>query len=223
LRADESFAEEPYHSDLAIGYHIEVATDTIVGCVGLEDRCCGVLQEVEFLAVGDSLLAILKGSGALCRPDELAGPMIFTLRYHVSQRFCHLGHVRRMISEVVHEAEELEHLLLSGRLRKVQNLQALLWSERGPSRGDEVTDVFDLLETQFGFPGVDSDLLRAQALEHSPCVGEEVGVGLAVYEYIVDVDFANFVDKSLEDLVLHTALKVRASSFQSHSNPCPLV
>ena len=86
-----------------------------------------------------------------------------------------------------------------------------------------MTDVFDLLETQFGFPGVDSNLLRAQALEHSPCVGEEVGVGLVVYEYIVDVDFANFVDKSLDDLVLHTALKVRASSFQSHSNPCPLV
>ena len=43
-----------------------------------------------------------------------------------------------------------------------------------------MTDVFDLLETQFSFPGVDSDLLRAQALEHSPCVGEEVGVGFAV-------------------------------------------
>ena len=79
----------------------------------MEDRCGGVLQEVEFLAVGDSLLAILKGSGAFCRPDELAGPTIFALRYHVSQRFCHLGHVWGMISEVVHEAEELEHLLLS--------------------------------------------------------------------------------------------------------------
>jgi hypothetical protein len=44
-----------------------------------------------------------------------------------------------------------------------------------------------------------------------------------VYEYIVDVYFAYAVNKSVEDLVLHTALKVRASSFQSHSNPCPLV
>ena len=52
-----------------------------------------------------------------------------------------------------------------------------------------MTDVFDLLETQFGFLGVDSDLLRAQALEHSSCVGEEVRVGFAVYEYIVDVYF----------------------------------
>ena len=69
-------------------------------------------------------MAILKGSGALCRPDELAGPMIFAIRYHVSQGFCHFGHDWGMISEVVHESEELEHLLLSGRLRKVQNLQA---------------------------------------------------------------------------------------------------
>ena len=45
-----------------------------------------------------------------------------------------------------------------------------------------VTDVFDLFETQFGFPGVDSDLLSAKALEHSSCVGEEVWVGFAVYE-----------------------------------------
>ena len=83
-----------------------------------------------------------------------------------------------------------------------------------------MTNVFDLNETQFGFPGVDSDLLRAQALETSLCVGEEVWVGFAVYEYIVD---AYFVDKAFEDLVLHTVLKVRASSFQSHSNPCSLV
>ena len=80
MRTNESFSEEPYHSDLAIGYHIEVATDTIFGGVSLEDWCGGVLQEVEFLAVGDSLLAVLKGSGAFCRPDELAGPSIFTLR-----------------------------------------------------------------------------------------------------------------------------------------------
>ena len=63
---------------------VKVGQDTIVGGVGLEDWCSGVLQEVEFLAVGDSLLAILKGGRALCRPDELAGPLIFTLRYHFS-------------------------------------------------------------------------------------------------------------------------------------------
>ena len=73
----------------------------------MEDWCSGVLQELEFLAVGDSLLAILKGSGALYRPDELAGPLIFTLRFHLSQGFYHLGHVWGMISEVVHESEEL--------------------------------------------------------------------------------------------------------------------
>ena len=82
-----------------------------------------------------------------------------------------------------------------------------------------MTDVFDLFETQFGFPGVDSDLLSAKALEHSSCVGEEVLIGFAVYEYIVDVYFAYLVDKAVENLVLHTALKVRASSFQSHRPP----
>ena len=53
-----------------------------------------------------------------------------------------------------------------------------------------MTDVFDLLETQLCFPGVDSYLLSAKVLEHSSCIGEEVSVGFAVYEYIVDVYFA---------------------------------
>jgi hypothetical protein len=73
------------------------------------------------------------------------------------------------------------------------------------------------------FPGVDSDFLSVKALEHSSCVGEEVWIGFAVYEYIVGVYFAYLVDKAIENLLLHTALKVRTSSFQSHSNPCSLV
>ena len=71
--------------------------------------------------------------------------------------------------------------------------------------------------------GVDSDVLSAKALEYSSDVTEELRIRSAVYEYITDVYFAYSVNKSIEDLVLHTALKVRASSFQSHSNPCPLV
>ncbi len=42
-------------------------------------------------------------------------------------------------------------------------------------------------------------------------------------EHIVDVDLAYFVDQAVKDLVLHSALKVRASSFQSHGNSVPLV
>ena len=48
----------------------------------------------------------------------------------------------------------------------------------------------------------------AKALEYLSDVTEELRFGFSV-------------NKSVEDLVLHTALKVRASSFQSHSNPCP--
>jgi hypothetical protein len=44
-------------------------------------------------------------------------------------------------------------------------------------------------------------------------------MSFAVDEYIVDVDLTYAV----EDLVLHTALKVRVSSFLSLSNLCPLV
>ena len=68
------------------------------------------------------------------------------------------------------KAVELEHFFLSRRLRKAQDLQALLWSKRGTSK---VTDVFDLL---------DSNLFSAYALEHSSCVGEEVSVVFAVIE-----------------------------------------
>ena len=90
-------------------------------------------------------------------------------------------------------------------------------------RRDEVTDVFDPWETKRGLLGVESDVRSAKALEYLSDVTEELRFGFAVYEYIVDVYFAYFVSKSVEDLVQHTALKVRASSFQSHSNPCPLV
>ena len=67
-----------------------------------------------------------------------------------------------MISEVIREADELEHLLL----RKVKDLQSILWGERGACSGDEVTDVFDLWETKLGLLGVDSDVRSAKALEY---------------------------------------------------------
>jgi hypothetical protein len=49
---------------------------------------------------------------------------------------------------------------------KVKDLQSLLCGERGACRGDEVTDVFNPRETKLGFLGVDSDVLRAKALEY---------------------------------------------------------
>ena len=123
-----------------------------------------------------------------------------------------------MISEVIREADELEQFLLSRGWRKVKDLQSLLWDERGACRGDVVTDIFDLRETKLGFLGVDSDILSAKALKYSSDVTEDFRFGFAVYEYIVEVYFTYFINKSIEDLVLHTA-----RSFQSHSNPCPLV
>ena len=136
-------------------------------------------------------------------PDELASPLVFAERYHVSQGFHHVGHVRNMISEIIREADELEHLLLSRGLRKVKDLQSLLWGERDACRGDEVTDVFDLWETKLCFLGVDSDILSAKALEYSSDITEELRIGFAVYEYIVDVYLADFISKSIEGLVLH--------------------
>ena len=65
--------------------------------------------------------------------------------------------------------------------------------------------------------GVNCDVLSAKALEYLSDVTEELRFGFAVYEYIADVYFAYSVNKSVEDLVLYTALKVRASSFQSHN------
>jgi hypothetical protein len=108
-----------------------------------------------------------------------------------------------MISELILEADELGHLLLSRGLRKVKDLQPLLWGERGACRGDEVTDVFNLWETKLGLLGVDSDVRSAKALEYLSDVTEKLHFGFAVYEYIVDVYFAYSVNKSVEDLVLH--------------------
>ena len=69
-----------------------------------------------------------------------------------------------------------------------------------------MTNVFDLWETKLCFLGVDSDILSAKALEYSSDITEELRFGFAVYEYIVDVYLADFINKSIEDLVLHTAL-----------------
>ena len=95
-----------------------------------------------------------------------------------------------MISEVIREADALGHLLLSRGLRKVKDLQSLLWGERGACRGDEMTDVFDPWETKRGLLGVESDARCAKALEYLSDVTEELRFGFAVYEYIVDVYFA---------------------------------
>ena len=67
-----------------------------------------------------------------------------------------------------------------------------------------MTDVFDLLETMLGFLGVDGDVLSAKALEYSSDVTEELRFGFAVYEYIVDVYLADFVNESIEDLNTRT-------------------
>ena len=86
------------------------------------------------MTVRYSLLAKLERCRAFCCPDELASPLVFAERNHVSHGFHHFGHVRNMISEVIREADELEHLLLSRGLRKVKDLQSLLWGERGSFR-----------------------------------------------------------------------------------------
>ena len=43
LRPHQSFTEEPNYSQLVIGDHVEVSTDTIVRCVSLQDRSGRVL------------------------------------------------------------------------------------------------------------------------------------------------------------------------------------
>jgi hypothetical protein len=86
-----------------------------------------------------------------------------------------------------------------------------------------VTNVFNFCETQFYFPGVDSNVLIEQAIKHTTCVIKKFWIRLAMDEYIVDVDLVYFIDQAVKDLVLHSALKVRASSFQSHGNSVPLV
>ncbi len=84
LSAREGLAEKPNYSYFAISHHVEVTTDTAVGSVSLENRCTGVLQEIKFLAVRDSLLTKLESGGAFCHPDKLASPLVFTERNHVS-------------------------------------------------------------------------------------------------------------------------------------------
>ncbi len=72
-----------------------------------------------------------------------------------------------MISEVIREADELEHLLLSRGLRKVKDLHR--FSGRGACRGDEVADVFDLCETKFSLLGVDNDVTE-ELVSDLPCM-----------------------------------------------------
>ena len=68
-----------------------------------------------------------------------------------------------------HESDELEECLLSHCKRKVKDLQALLWSERGKRGSRRIR------------PPGDSDFLRAKALEHTSCVEEKLWIGFAVY------------------------------------------
>ena len=107
-----------------------------------------------------------------------------------------------MILEVIRESDELEHFLLSRALGKVEDLQALLWSEWGARCGDEVTDLFHLLETQFCFPRVNRHVQIAKAIKH-----------------FVDVDLAYFIDQAVKGLALHIALKVKLAPFSPLPSP----
>jgi hypothetical protein len=88
----------------------------------------------------------------------------------------------------------------SRRLGKVKDLQALLLSE-----WDEMNIAFILLETQSVFLGLTATLSRRRWNTRRVLVRNSG---------IVDVDLACFLDLAVKDLVLHTALKVRASSYR---------
>ena len=80
-----------------------------------------------------------------------------------------------MISEEIREADELEHLVLSRWLRKVKDLQSILWGERGACRGDEVTEADELehLVLSRGLRKV-KDLQSILWGERGACRGDEV-------------------------------------------------
>jgi hypothetical protein len=78
-----------------------------------------------------------------------------------------------------------------------------------------VTNVFNLCETQFRFTGINSKGGQTRAVK--------LWIGFAVDEYTVDVDLAYFIDQAVKDLVLHSALKARTGSYQSHDNSVPMV
>jgi hypothetical protein len=76
-------------------------------------------------------------------------------------------------------------------LRKVKDLQALLWSERGTCRGDEVADAFNLREAAIFLERRRSNtrrVLRRNSGSVLPCI---------------DVYSTDVVDEAVENLVLH--------------------
>ena len=77
---------------------------------------CDALKEVEFLIVRHSLLIKLGSGEALRRQEELAYPLVYAERYHISQSFHHVGHVWDKISEVIRESDELEEYVLESRV-----------------------------------------------------------------------------------------------------------
>jgi len=62
--------------DEPVDYYEKVASDTVIGCVYLQDRDRRVLKKVELSAIGDRLSAILESRYSLCGPYEFSGALV---------------------------------------------------------------------------------------------------------------------------------------------------
>ena len=85
LCALQRFAEVTDYPYLAVRYHEHVTADAVVGRVRLDYRGCGVLQEIEFLAVRYSLLTLFERMYPLWSPLKFAITPVRPVRWtHVT-------------------------------------------------------------------------------------------------------------------------------------------
>ena len=73
LWSNECFAEEADHTRT---FSLVVSSDSIVGCICLKDWGRRILEEIELLAVRDSLLTVLKCCNGLWGPYELSRALV---------------------------------------------------------------------------------------------------------------------------------------------------
>ena len=99
-----------------------------------------------------------------------------------------------MIAEVIRQSNELQKCLLSFWKWEVKDLKTLLFGKGGARAGYQMSNIFNLLETESCLCWVGGDFLFTKPSQYLASIAEVFIISRTMYQYIVYIYLAYVCD-----------------------------
>jgi hypothetical protein len=126
-----------------------------------------------------------------------------------------------MVAEVLRQSNELTKYLLSFWQWEVKDLKTLLFGEWGSRAWYQVSNIFNLLETESCLCWVGCDSLFTKPYQYLASIIEVFIINRSMYQYIVYIYLAYACDIARQYFIGHTTLKERAWTLETHGYSVP--